>query len=367
MNSLLSGIGLHGYVCGDPNPARNTPPNKGNFIVNNKVSHTSGTPIAAGINFLDQGPDSIVCPAHSNTVTGNNSSYNQADGIFVDGNSKNNTINANTVNYNGLDGIFLGGPSFQNQFTNLGGTLFDLTSPDRAPYMENTDYRVMSGPGSGDVTAKMTAIDITLAPGADATNNPQPVDTSTSGCEQADYTAAGFAPGDIALIQRGTCTFVSKVALAVQNGASAVVMFNEGQAPNRTTANFGSVGPQSIPVLSAAYGVGFELHQLTKAGDVTAHIVTNTSNDLVKVADGAVDNTLKDNRGHDNAVLDGEDENKDCGTNKWAHNRFVTVNQKCVAAAAAPAGSAVPAARAPARTRLLAWRGTPRRQQAEPA
>lgn len=45
-----------------------------------------------------------------------------------------------------------------------------------------------------------------------------------------------------------------------------------------------------------------------------------------------MDNTLKDNRGHDNAVLDGEDENKDCGTNKWAHNRFVTVNQKCVAA-----------------------------------
>ncbi len=166
----------------------------------------------------------------------------------------------------------------KQQWENVGPTVLDLVSPDRPPYTEGTDYLVMPGSGSGDVTARLVAIDIVLAPGADATNNPQPVDTSTSGCQPEDYTAAGFQPGDVALLQRGTCTIAAKVALAEEMGASAVVIFNEGQAPGRTAANFGSVEEADIPVLSAAYGVGFELYQLTQAGSVAVHVVTNTTN-----------------------------------------------------------------------------------------
>lgn len=349
-NGLLAGVGLHGTVCNPLNPAMPPEPfNSGNVVVGNTVSDTAGTSIASGINILRQGPASVVCPAQESTIVGNTSSGNQADGIFVSSNSANNTINRNTVNNNGLDGIFLMGPAFANVFTNVGPTVFDVVEPDRPPYVENVDYRVMSGSGSGNVTAELVAIDIVLHPDADRENNPNPPDTSTSGCEQVDYDAAGFQAGDVALLQRGTCTFVSKVALAVDNGASAVVMFNEGQAAmGRTTANFGSVGPQDIPVLSAHYSVGFDLYELTQAGPVTVHIETNTTNQRQFVAPGANNTTLMDNRGTGNGLFDGEDANPDCAsvpeeaeawTNTWLRNWFGTVNQPCVAAGGTGAGA----------------------------
>lgn len=50
---------------------------------------------------------------------------------------------------------------------------------------------------------------------------------STSGCEDSDF--ADFEPGNIALVQRGTCTFADKAVNAEEAGASAVIIFNEGQ------------------------------------------------------------------------------------------------------------------------------------------
>lgn len=164
----------------------------------------------------------------------------------------------------------------QEEFTNVGPTLLDAVSPDRPPYVEGTDYQVVPGSGSGDVTARLVPIDIRLAPSASAAGNPQPVDASTSGCEQADYDAAGFPPGGVALLQRGTCSLDTKVALASANGATAVVIFNEGQAPDRTTFDFGSVARVGIPVLSTSYAVGYELYQVARAGVVNIHVVTNT-------------------------------------------------------------------------------------------
>jgi len=325
--SNLAGIGIHGHVgCpGTPSTAP-TPPNTDNFILGNSVKTT----VEDGINVLQQGPfGTVVCAAFRLTINGNASTFNEGSGIRVPGTSVDNTINGNIVNSNGGDGIFLGDRVFQNRFTNVGPTLLDLVSPDRAPYTSPTDYRVMSGSGSGDVTSRLRAIDIRFTD--NGTINTNPVDTSTSGCEQADYTAAGFQPGDVALIQRGTCTFVAKVNLAIANGASAVVMFNEGQT-GRTSSQFGSVGPVGIPVLSASYAVGKELYNLTLAGPVTIHVVTNTTNILTQVARGAENSTLIGNRGQDNAHHDGHDSNPNCDANNWANNLFGTVNQACVAA-----------------------------------
>lgn len=336
--SLLSGIGLHGTVCSPPNPSLPPQPfNRGNHVVGNRVSHTAGTSIASGINILRQGPAAVVCPAQQSTIVGNTSSHNQADGIFVGTNSRDNTLSRNTVEDNGLSGIFLGGPAFANRFTNVGPTAFDLVNPDLAPYAEGTDYAVMPGSGSGDVTAPMVAVDLAI-PAGDPNPNTNPVDTSTSACEMEDFTAAGFQPGNVALVQRGTCTFVSKVANAIAAGASAVVMFNEGQA-GRTTHRFGSVGPVPIPVLSAEYAVGIELKNLTGAGPVVVHVKTNTTNERVQVAPGAIDNRLRDNRGRGNGEFDGEDANPECGTNHWFRNWFGSVNQPCVARGGTGAGT----------------------------
>lgn len=128
--NMLAGVGLHGFVCSGA-PANVTPPNTGTLITGNVVRATAGTPIAAGINFLEQGPAGIVCPSYGNTVDKNSSTGNQGDGIFVAANSHDNVINRNVVDDNGLSGIFLNDAVFQNVFTNVGPTLLDLTSPDR--------------------------------------------------------------------------------------------------------------------------------------------------------------------------------------------------------------------------------------------
>lgn len=52
------------------------------------------------------------------------------------------------------------------------------------------DFATMTYSGSGDVTAPVQAVDLTLPP------TPEP--SSTSGCEAADF--AGFTAGDIALM-----------------------------------------------------------------------------------------------------------------------------------------------------------------------
>ena len=323
--SGLAGIGLHGHVC-NPGPNEEaTDPNSGNIIRRNTVLNNEQD----GISFLQQGPATVVCPSFGNTIERNVSSNNGGDGIFVAYNSHDNTISHNVVNNNGGAGIRLNDPAFNNEFTNVGPTLLDLVNPDRAPYVEGTDYRVMSGSGSGDVTRRLVPIDIRI--GGTGPTNTNPVDTSNSGCEQADYTAAGFQAGDIALIQRGTCTFVEKVNLAIANGASAVIMFNEGQS-GRTTFAFGEVGPVPIPVISTTFAVGREVYNLTQAGTVTIRVVTNTTNVQTLAAPAPYNNTLIGNRGSGNAEVDGYDGNLEppCDNNKWRASRFVTVNQPCV-------------------------------------
>jgi hypothetical protein len=75
--------------------------------------------------------------------------------------------------------------------------------------------------------------------------------SSTSGCEASDF--AGFQVGKVALTQRGTCTFRQKADNAAAAGASAVVIFNEGQ-PGRQDLFGGTRGSAgvTIPVVSAS-------------------------------------------------------------------------------------------------------------------
>ena len=100
---------------------------------------------------------------------------------------------------------------------------FQRVSPDPRTYAEPAEFATMDYSGSGDVTAPITAVDVVLPPGAPG--------SSTSGCEDADY--ASFPAGNVALVQRGTCTFGEKAPMAQAHNASAVIVFNEGQ-PGRT-------------------------------------------------------------------------------------------------------------------------------------
>ncbi|MCM6776605.1 M28 family metallopeptidase [Nocardia sp. CDC159] len=118
--------------------------------------------------------------------------------------------------------------------------------------------------GSGDVEAAIQGVDLTLPPG------PRP-NSSTSGCEAADF--AGFTRGNIALLQRGICTFADQARNAQAAAASGVIIFNEGQR-GRTevfTEPLDQTGI-TIPVVGASFAVG---QRLASPGKVV-RLKTNT-------------------------------------------------------------------------------------------
>ena len=123
--------------------------------------------------------------------------------------------------------------------------------PKLYPYSDAAGFATMEYSGAGDVTGAAEGVDLQLPPAATA-------NSSTSGCEAEDF--AGFTPGNIAIIQRGTCSFLLKAQNAEAAGASGVVIFNEGQE-GRTDAINGTLGEPSvsIPVVGAAFAVGEEL------------------------------------------------------------------------------------------------------------
>ena len=153
-------------------------------------------------------------------------------------------------------------------FEQLSPSVFSQVSPNAIGYVEGTDFFTMTYSGPGDVTATVQAVDLVLPPGPVA-------NTSTSGCEASDF--GGFTPGNVALMQRGTCPFGQKAANAQAAGAVAVVIFNEGQ-PGRTGPIGRTLGaPVQIPAVDTSFAIGSEL--ASQPGTVV-HIVTNTLSEL---------------------------------------------------------------------------------------
>ena len=135
--------------------------------------------------------------------------------------------------------------------------LLRATGPADWGFRANRDYATLAYSGAGRVEAEVVAVDL-LVP------SPRP-NASTSGCEAADF--AVFPRGAIALLQRGTCFFRTKVANAVAAGASAVVVFNEGNAERRELFGATLGTPQvSIPALAASFEVGESLRRGTRTG-----------------------------------------------------------------------------------------------------
>jgi len=144
--------------------------------------------------------------------------------------------------------------------------VLELVGADGTELQGGADYRTFEFSGSGDVTAAVSPVDLRLPPGPTA-------DSSTSGCEPADFT--GFPQGAVALLQRGTCPFRAKVDNAQRAGAAAAVIFNEGQ-PGRTEVPPGTLGGPGVnlPVLAASFQVG---HRLAEAGpDQRLRVRTDT-------------------------------------------------------------------------------------------
>jgi len=152
------------------------------------------------------------------------------------------------------------------------------------------DFRTFTYTGSGSAEGTLVAVDLQLPPGSEA-------NSSTSGCEAEDY--ADFPVGAVALVQRGTCTFVEKAERAEAAGAVGLIIFNEGQS-GRQGLIWGTLDAwdaPSIPVVDATFELGEALAE--GSGAVTARIETSTLlsekptyNVLAETAGGDEDSVL---------------------------------------------------------------------------
>jgi len=173
-----------------------------------------------------------------------------------------------------------------------GPSALEQTAPGSVSYEEDVDFVPIDQSDPGDVTAPVTAVDVQLGLG----------NRSTSGCEPEDF--AGFPTGNIALLQRGTCSFALKAQNAADAGAVGMVIFNQGNttAPDRqglppvtlTTAN-----QSGIPVLGTTYALGAEL---VATSGLSMHVFANVSREIRTTY-----NVLAETRGGDdtNVVMVG--------------------------------------------------------------
>ena len=116
---------------------------------------------------------------------------------------------------------------------------FPVTIDQLTPVAASYPSGAFTGSGFGETTAAVTAVDVNLVP-------PR---ANTSGCEAADF--AGFVAGNIALVQRGTCTFADKATNAQAAGASAVIIFNQGNDPTREGLIVGTLAPFTATITAA--------------------------------------------------------------------------------------------------------------------
>jgi Zn-dependent M28 family amino/carboxypeptidase len=120
---------------------------------------------------------------------------------------------------------------------------------------------------------------------------------STSGCEMSDFPAA--TSGAIALIQRGTCGFTTKLQNAVTAGAVGVILFNEGDSAGRSNALFRSADPgYSIPAVLSSFAVGQELANAFKAGQGPTVNLTTNGVDVEKLYPNVVAETKRGDANH---------------------------------------------------------------------
>lgn len=169
-------------------------------------------------------------------------------------------------------------PYSYTSYKQIGQAQMEQVAPAMISYEEEKEFMIMPYSSSSRVSANVTGVDIQLGLGNE----------STSGCEVEDFSK--FPAGNIALIQRGACSFAQKAINAQLAGASGVIIFNQGNEETRKEIFSGTLGNDSnlkITVASVAYELGEKLSQIkdlkisltaqTKIGtDVSHNVIAET-------------------------------------------------------------------------------------------
>ncbi len=147
------------------------------------------------------------------------------------------------------------------------------TLSELSPVATPIETESMQYSGSGNVTGTLVATTNVVIPAT-----PEP--SSASGCAPSDFVPASATEPQVALIQRGTCTFGEKVANAAAAGYDAAVIFNEGN-PGRTEllSNVTLGAPAPFPVVGISYADGVALYNATASGPVSVAVATDIINE----------------------------------------------------------------------------------------
>jgi Zn-dependent M28 family amino/carboxypeptidase len=172
--------------------------------------------------------------------------------------------------------------TYVETFTEGSPPVLEETAPEPQVFVAGSrpafDGDFVSFTGAGDVTATVQGVDLVLPP------SPAP-NGSTSGCEEADF--AGFVPGNIALIQRGTCPYVTKAIMAQQAGASAIILFNEGQPGRTAVPNNLPLGAEGvhIPGVGTSFDVGVDLSDAGTVARVKTEVLEQLGESVNVIAE----------------------------------------------------------------------------------
>jgi Zn-dependent M28 family amino/carboxypeptidase len=173
------------------------------------------------------------------------------------------------------------------------------------PVAATYETGVFTGSGSGTVQGQVIPVDINLTP-------PR---ASTSGCEAADFAGLDWSgPADIALVQRGTCNFGDKAFFAQQAGAEAVIIFNQGNTPDRealivadaSSRTDGTPVTHGIPVVGASFADGSALAQPGSTAFVEVlPAETRTDYNVIAELEGKNDDNVVMAGAHLDSVIEG--------------------------------------------------------------
>lgn len=170
--------------------------------------------------------------------------------------------------------------------------LLEQIEPLEITYTPNYDFYSMTGAGSGQISSVVQAVKLKI-PSRHAND-------SNSACNKNHFN--DFVKGNIALIQRGSCTFSLKVRNAIDAGARGVIIFNEGN-PRRTKSFKARLSStiKDIPVVSTSFAIGNELRNKLLHGVTQTKVLIKVD---IKVEEKQVQNIIAESKsGDDKRVL----------------------------------------------------------------
>jgi len=122
----------------------------------------------------------------------------------------------------------------------------EMVSPSNYTFTESREYSPLSQSGTGDITAPVILV-------------------ANLGCLEEDF--QNFPSGNIALIERGNCSFYLKTTNAIQFGAVGVIVYNYADSTDVIRGTLGS--PVSIPAFGVTRITGLSLQT---CDDVVVHM-----------------------------------------------------------------------------------------------